>query len=220
MIRFLLSLVVLIGLAVQATAQAPSVLPNDGDRYHLIVVTQSTPTQYGQRLLSQLATDPDVMQIAERCHVHKWTPATEIYQLRYAASIPPTTLPILAVAKPSGGVIFKASGPDVPATGKAIAAALRSAAELDRSLTPRNAVEADCPACPRVPEIPQPSPRQPWRPLDQVIPDTVNITPSINLPEIPGLSYAVAGVIGIVLLFGGLSLVAIFGLATFFFLRN
>lgn len=217
MIRFLLSIFLLVSLTLSGFAQSPSVLPDDADRYHLIVVTQTTPTQFGARLLSQLDNDPQVRQIAMRCHVHKWTPQTKIYQLRYAASIPPTTLPILAVARPGGGVIFKASGPDVPPTGEAIAKAIRDAADLDRSLNTRNAVESDCPSCPLTPDIPE---RQPWRPLDQVIPDTVNITTPINLPQIPTWVYAVLGIVLLGTVFGGLAFVAILGLGVFFFLRN
>ncbi len=217
MIRFLAALLCAVFLAGSAAAQ----LPEDGSRMQLIVVTAETPSPVGQYLLSCLDTDPAVSLIAQKCHVHRWTPQTKIYQERYGQSLPPSVLPIIALARPDGGVIYKASGDAVPRTSEALAAGLIDAAKLNKAGGHENVITQDCPSCPRVPQPPPVPelPRRPiWRPLDGVIPDTVVIDHKV--PAVPTwiMVTAIAGFVFMVL--GGLTFIAIAGVFAFLKFRG
>jgi len=216
MTRFAAILLTICLFAANAPAQSPA-LPEDGGQYNLITITLQTPTQYGAELLRAMDSDPELQAIANLCHVHRWTPATKVYQLRYAQSLPPTTLPIVALTRDDGGVIYKASGPEVPREGPQLAKVLREAAAMDQSMQPRQATAANCPRCPQTPA----SPVMPnFRPLDRVIPDTVTLTAPVNFPAVPTWVFATFAFLAFLTVCGGLACVAIVGAAAFFFLRK
>ncbi|TWU17978.1 hypothetical protein [Allorhodopirellula heiligendammensis] len=217
MMRFIAVMLCIVALAGNARAQ----LPEDGGKYQIIVVTASTPSPLGARLLSLIQSDSKVASIAARCHVHQWTPQTKIYQARYARSLPATALPIVALARSDGGVIYKASGNAVPSTGADLAANLMDAAKMDRDNSPlRYSATADCPGgtCPTRPALPSLPSLPSFRPLDGLIPDTVTI--DVQTPSVPKWAIAVVGGIVLIGCLGGLLLIAVVGLVAFVKLRG
>lgn len=180
----------------------------DAAAYHLITVTAPSPTPYGVRLVNDLEENPRVQAILRHCKTFNWTSATPIYRERYAAALPPTTLPIVALVRSDGGVIWKASGPNVP-TGDALADALVARAYADRKANPRAIPPAN-----RSPIQTQGDRKLSGlmrRPLDGVIPDTITIEHDTSgLPWVP---IGIAGFVGFLLLaglaIGGLLLVVV-----------
>lgn len=180
-----------------ATAKAQPL--DDSKAYHLVVVTLPSPTQFGRELLNSLDTHPRLQAITKQCKTFRWTTATPIYRERYAASLPPTELPIVALVRSDGGVIWKSSGPVV--MGDALADALVARAFADRSANQR-----------LVPPTNQQSQSQTRpnflrRPLDDVIPDTITIDHQHAASGIPWreIGFAAVGLIFI----GCLSLLAL-----------
>lgn len=175
----------------------------DAASYHLLTITAPNPTLYGLRLLNDVETHPRVQAIARHCKTFKWTSATPIYRERYAAQLPPTTLPIVALVRSDGGVIWKASGPNVP-TGDSLADALVARAYADRQANPRAIPSAN-----QVPITPQDTGKFPGlirRPLDGVIPDTITIEHDTS--GVPWVPIGVAGFAGVLLL-GGMAFVGL-----------
>lgn len=186
-------------LLTAATAYAGP--PEDAASFHLVTVTANPASPTGQQLLQDIDTHPQLSAIAGACKRFAWTTADPIYRARYAAALPPTSLPIVALIRSDGGVIYKASGPNIP-QGDDLAATLTGRAYLDRKANPR--------PIPNV-EYSQTPPGQPdsetgLRPLfpdrrpvlDRVIPDTVNVTPTFELSD--KIGYAIATVVGLVFL--------------------
>lgn len=201
MIRLAIAIIVaiLLGLLAATTspAQAP---PEDGDRYSIVIVDDSPPTAAGQRLAAMLDSPP-LREIADACHRHVFTPTSPLYRERYAEAIPPTALPVFAVTRPDGGVIYKASGPSIP-----------SADDLAKALTHRAREDQAAGS----PDINGPS-RPYLRPLDRVIPDSINLQPTIAIDgAIPAVILIVLGLAALGL-FGVLAAAAV---GVFLYLRR
>ncbi|MEO9590892.1 hypothetical protein [Rhodopirellula bahusiensis] len=208
MIIRILLLVVAIGSTVPIASAGPT---EDAAAYHLITVTAPNPTPYGVRLVQDIENHPRVQAISQHCKTFQWTSATPIYRERYAAALPPTTLPIVALVRSDGGVIWKASGPNVP-TGDALADALVAWTYADRKTNPRAIPSAN-----QSPIRTQSDRRFPGllhRPLEGVIPDTITIEHDTSgLPWVPIGIAGFVGFAGVVLLCG----LAIFGVLSVVF---
>ncbi|WP_197136676.1 hypothetical protein [Crateriforma conspicua] len=157
-------------IVITGTAQGQP--PDDSQKYHLITVTADEPSPAGRALLDSIRTTPRLSQIEARCKRFRWTPTDDAYLLRYAAQLPPNRLPVIALARSDGGVIFKASGTSIP-LGDRLADVLVARVHGDRqsnptanpSVSPRGDVAGSA-------LLPWRDPDRP-RILDQVIPDSV-----------------------------------------------
>lgn len=235
--RFALALLAAVALVSSAYA-----LPEDGNRYHLIVVTADTPTGSGQSLLSTMRQHPKVSQVSIRCHTHHFRTSDTIYRERYIRSLPPAELPILALADSSGGVVYKASGDAVPADGDGIYEALVAAAKLDQAIPKetRQGFYASSYSYGRPYAYPvgyrgqcgpdgcEPQPYQPNTPdfrtpggiVDQAVPDSVDVDADARLFEVPQWVW-IGGVTGVLLLcLAGCFIVAGIAIAVVLFLRR
>jgi hypothetical protein len=171
-----------IGLFVSAVGRA-QVPANDANKYSLIVVTKAVPCPQCIRL-EQTLVSPEVARIANQCKVFRYAPNNEIYRLRYAGALPPSEAPTIALARPDGGVIYKASGSSIP-EAKDLAAALTKQATLDRSI----AVQ------PQRYTMLHDWSRDGLLQRPRVIPDTVVVKPSIN----PTVNVAAPNIIFVVI---------------------
>lgn len=183
--------------------------PEDAAAYHLITVTQSPPSAKGLRLIDSLQSNAKLARIAGSCKRFTWTPADELYRNRYAAALPPTTLPIVALVRSDGGVIYKASGHSIP-DGDALAESLMGAAFWDRQDNPRP-IPSTLPASIAADyddEDPASGPLFPNRPrVVDLIPDTVTVSPTVNVPD--AFAWVAGGVALFVVAAGGLVLLCV-----------
>lgn len=200
-------------------------LPEDREQYHLVVVTHDQPTPAGLRLLAQVDQDPQLSRIAAACATHKFKASDVLYRDRYAAGIPATELPAIALCRGDGGVVYKAAGANVPSSAAKLVEDLMYYARLDRSLSGGGGVaQQDCPNCPNYPQpnppvgpwIPQPDAvTVPWRNPDGGallplrIPDSIEVAPRLGISMPEGLGGWLIG--------GGLILLVLIGVAAFAF---
>lgn len=207
--RFLALIACLVIPAI-AVAQAPSQLPEDGDRYSLVVITSPQPSAAGARLLESLTTHPQLRDIASRCHVHRFTPTSEIYRQRYANAIHAGALPVIACVRADGGVIYKASGPAVPSDPGEIASELAARARIDRDLARSDGIEWSAQNAPvgDPAGFPFRDPAMFPRPLDGMIPDTVNVNPTLSVDGAMPIAVGV-GVLVLLAVLGGIVVVGI-----------
>lgn len=168
-----------------AHAQTP---PEDGDRYSIVIVDQSPGSPAGDRLAAMLDAPP-LREIASQCHRLTLRTDSPLYRERYAAALPPSALPVLALVRPDGGVIYKASGSAIPAA-QALAAELTHRAKVDQSSADR----ADATQLVGLPSRPF------LRPLDRVIPDSITVTPTLSVDgAVPAAIILVIGLSAFVL---------------------
>lgn len=176
----LLALAIVVICTSIASAQTP---PDDSGQYHLITVTATPPTPACVQLQQSLA-HPAVARIAAACKRFDFTPQHEIYLARYASALPPSQLPIVALVRGDGGVLYKASGTNIPGP-ESLAESLTKMATLDQSQGVRQSYQ------------PSPSygPLRPdggWFPnRPNLIPDTVVVSPQINMPASFGVWLAI-----------------------------
>ena len=204
-----------IALAVPALCQAQ---PGAGP-YHLVVVTAPTPSEAGVRLLDNIANDPTMAKLMQYCEFTELQTDSVMYQQRYANALPPNRLPVVAFCDRNGGVIYKASGPNVPSSGERLAKAIiETNREFQKAVAAQRLAggidwwewsgQEQCPNCPDTsPQQPNrpnrpDTPNRPVRPLldglDDIIPDTVDIQPQITIGE--GLTVPVMVGVGLIVL--------------------
>jgi hypothetical protein len=142
---------VLVALGCRPACCQESPRPEDGARYHLVVVTSEAIQPHERLLLDNLARDPSLAAIRKQCHFAHYTPANPLYAGRYAAAIPPDRLPAVMLARPDGGVVYFAAGDTVPASAGELFDQLEFFAKLDPALDPdapvriRDIARPDCP---------------------------------------------------------------------------
>lgn len=181
---------------------------DDSKSYELIVVTSSPESQADQYLLRTLDTHPELKAIKGNCKFHKFATSSALYQQRYAAQLSGAQLPVIALARWDGGVLYKVSGTSIP-SGDKLAEDLKHFAAMAKSVEqpieqnpgPRNPwgqQAGDCPTCPQN-EWSRPN----WLPNGpaDVIPETINVQPTINFPD--SLLLTISIVVGCVLVAGG-----------------
>lgn len=159
-------------LTSESSATAQSLLDDSRD-YHLITVTQDPPTPACASLLQSLRS-AEVAPIASKCKVFSFRPRDVIYRERYAAALPPESVPVIALARYDGGVVYKASGDRIPGPARLAADLTRAAATDQKSWG-------------------QATQLLPGRP--RLIPDSVVIQPQVNVPALP----IALGAIGVML---------------------
>lgn len=208
---------ILIALCCTSTVGIAQELPDDSQAYHLVTVTVAPPSPAGAMLLDSLDRHPLLARIGADCKRFDFNAGDEIYKARYAAALPPNQVPVVALVRSDGGVIFKSSGPNC-LQGDALAESLLKAGRADRAANPRPIPAAvqpqreqyDCPDgnCPLPPN------RRPLLPFDgsripQLIPDTVTVQPQVQIPD--SIGYALAAV-AVLFVLGLLGLLALAGL--------
>lgn len=211
-LRLLKALIVAILFCCASSAALAQV--NDSRKFELIVVTNAQNTEADAKLLSDLQSHPGLGAIAARCKVHKFTPASQLYQQRYAQVMPITELPMIALARWDGGVVYKAIGSRIPATDELVSqlkhfAGLARDVEqpaMQNSFGPTHEwnatnINGDCPPC-QVPFAPNQSGIRPFPNIigPDVIPETINVQPQFNVPSSVWLGVAI--VIGLFALIG------------------
>lgn len=184
-------------------------LPDDSQDYYLVTLTANPPTQACVRLLETMR-HPAVAQIKAACKSFDFKPEDKIYQARFAQSLPAGQLPIVALARHDGGVIFKASGANIP-DAASLAQSLTQMATLDSTQNPRvGAANVTGPLRPDGWNMPNMRPN--------LIPDTVIVKPQVNVPGLTG-GLIVAAVL-VCLLLGGLGLLVVVGGVYFIFFSS
>lgn len=201
----LLLALVIVCCAPIASGQTP---PDDSRQYHLITVTSTPPTPACVRLQQSLA-HPAVARIAAACKRFDFTPQHEIYRARYAAALPPSQLPIVALVRHDGGVLYKASGENIPPADE-LAGSLIKMATADQSQ--QGVRQSFNPADAYGPLRPDGG----WLPnRPSLIPDTIVVSPQVNLPAGLGVWLAI-GVGGIFLFI----VVIVIGAGIYLFARD
>lgn len=213
--RILLSLAL---LCIASTASA--------ERYLLTVVTADAPSPKAVQLLDWFATDARLSKVWNGCDSQKFTTSNLLYLERYAHTLQPTDLPVVVLARQSGGVIYKSSGANIPSSAAGLFAALQQAHKTAPPEPVAGPAAEQCPNCPKRPVQPAPPPNsRPFdgrlvpRIVDAAIPDTVEVNPSINV-DLPGwvipTSVAILALLGLLFL-GFLGLLLLGGGAFAFF---
>ncbi len=199
----LLALAIVVICTSIASAQTQ---PDDSGQYHLITVTSTPPTPACVRLQQSLA-HPTVARIASACKRFDFTPNHEIYRARYATALPPSQLPVVALVRHDGGVLYKASGSNIPGPD-ALAESLIKMATADQSQVPRQSYQPS----------PAYGPMRPdggWLPnRPNLIPDTIVVSPQVNVPS--GLLWL--AIFGIIV--GLLTIVAVIGATIYLLTRE
>src|SRR5690606_35738936 len=131
--------------------------------------------------LQQSLAHPAVARIAAACKRFDFTPQHEIYRARYATALPPSQLPIVALVRHDGGVLYKASGDNIP-PADALAQSLVKMATADQS---QQGVRQSYQPGPSYGPL---RPDGGWLPnRPSLIPDTIVVSPQVNLPAGLGL---------------------------------
>jgi hypothetical protein len=169
------------------------VLPEDGGEFHTSVFTHSD-WQRRQSDIELLAAfkgrNPKLTKLASETQFHHYTPASRVYS-RYQNHV--TALPAVWVQDAEGRMIYKASGPNVPQDSFRLFDDIR---EAFQERFPNRCPGPNCPTPPQ-PPLATPVIEQPLNPIpDSVKPDA----------ESSDDGYAVAGVVGVLLLVAGVGL--------------
>jgi hypothetical protein len=101
-------------LAASSIAQEVSPPPNDGGRCYMTVITHAAPQPHELQLLDNLARDPNLVAIRNQMHFVALRDTDVAYRDRFAHAIPPSQLPAIWIARPDGGVLYKATGERIP----------------------------------------------------------------------------------------------------------
>jgi len=213
---------ILIALLFAASLAAPSFaqLPEDGKACSLIVVDVPHGSPAGKALVEMLNTTPELREIANRCQRHTFKPDSPLYLSRYASTFAGASLPIFAMCRPDGGVLYKASGANVPTDAKALTDELMHRIKLDSDLSRGDGIEwpsvaineSDCPGG----KCPVPS----YSPLSPLIPDSlITIQPSLFSGS--SMTWYASGAVGLLLVGSlGLLFVVVLIVASVVIFRN
>lgn len=222
-IRIALVVLLLAGVTFGTAHAQQGVRTDDSRKYELIVVTNDQPSQADQALVTSLTQNPHLASIASKCKLHLFKPGSELFRQRYATALPTNELPVIALARWDGGVIYKASGSHIPPPDQLAdklkqQANLANAAEMtvQQSIPLANNSGIQWPtinSCPTCPQDGINGPRFPNVPFQAPIPETFNVNPQINFPG--DLTVVIVCVVVGAVLLCGLGFVGLFVLALF-----
>lgn len=220
-IKILLAAIMIAAGMLVGAGMASGQAVDDSKSYELIVVTSSPESKADEYLLRTLDSHPELKAIKAKCKFHKFATSSALYQQRYAAQLTAAQLPVIALARWDGGVIYKVSGASIP-SGDKLAEDLKHYAAMAKSVeqpieqnsgtqNPWSQQSDDCPTCPQ-----NQWSRPKWLPNGpaDVIPETINVQPTINFPD--SLLLTISIVVACVLLAGG----AIVAVVLILMLRN
>lgn len=219
--RIAITLSILLLACVSAFAQMPGQGP-----HNLVVVTEQSPSQGSVQLLNWIANAPELQSLTRYCELTELQVGKTMYEERYRRSLPPTQLPIIAFTDVNGGVIYKASGDNIPGTPAALAKAITDTnKQFQAAIAAQKYIAGwrhqtpnlfdgnlgQCPNCPQpTPTQPnRPSPNRPNRPnplldlVDEAIPDTVTVTPTVDFGNLTPIIIWIATGAGVLCMFVG-----------------
>lgn len=184
-----------LAIVLLAAAGVCSAQTDDSRKYHLVTVTQSPMSPAGDRLMAAMR-DPVLQPIANTCKVFHFKTRDEIYRLRYSPALPASQVPIVALVRWDGGVVYKASGDRIPRDPQRLASMMQRMAEQDQRHPDR-----------------MPDHRlmmQGAGDVQQAIPDTVLVRPDLEAPDAAAVVAVVSVCAGVMLLIliGGAAAVA------------
>lgn len=182
-------------------------LPDDSQDYYLVTLTGNPPTHLCGRLMGTMQ-HPAVAQIKAACKSFDFKPDDPIYQARYAQSLPAGQLPIVALARHDGGVIYKASGENIP-DAETLSQTLMQMAAADSAQNPRSVAN----------HVTGPLRPDGWLPniRPNLIPDTVVVQPQVNVPDGVTNWLMVVAVLGVLAIVGVVAVIVIGGIYLIFF---
>jgi hypothetical protein len=205
--KLLIAIAAALCFAATGMAQSPRLPPNDSAQYSIVILTRDVPCRDCERLADALS-HPDVAAILRSTKLFSFTPRSAIYQLRYAETLASTEAPTIALVRSDGGVIYKASGPNIPEPVE-LAYQLRRFASLDQGLVKQPVRNTS------IGNGDEYASRRP-----RLIPDTVvvqpKISPTVNVAA-PNIVFIV--IAGLVLLVCAGALLAFILLALFLAIR-
>jgi hypothetical protein len=206
LIRYIFALVIAL-LCVPAFAQS---LPEDGEKYSIVIVDSPYGTPQGSALVKSLKESPEMQRIIMASNFQQFATNSPLFRERFGATIDATQVPVFAYCRADGGVLYKATGAAIPAM-KELAEELTHRATVDRDLVRTDGVEFNTPPAVQNPT----SAPVPERILPRLIPDSISVQPTI---QFDGSQFIVPALIALIALlgFGGLGVVAI-GAAVWYF---
>lgn len=160
-------------------------LPDDSDRYYVVIVTQDPPTVQCASLLRTIDS-PALAKIRASTKVFRFTTRSVIYRERYAQQLPAAAAPLVALVRPDGGILYRASGSAIP-----------DPVTLAQTLTAWAAANEQVASSHPDTQRPRIFPDRP-----RLIPD-VNISPTVNVPpEAIAIGFAGLAVLALIVIFG------------------
>lgn len=205
-----LAIVLLLVICSTTAAQQSSTRPEDGTKPYLSVFVHRGQAPNEKLLLQHFRSDPSLMKVAADCHFRIYDEFDPLYKERHSSYIPVETFPCVMLQRSDGGVVYKASGLNVPAGATELFDQMAYYAKLD-PMSPRKdsidlrpmAASEDCPdgKCPVRP-TPQPDPMFPnLRPNGPALPDTSELIKPVVQPVRNSVAAAVWIAIGLGVLF-------------------
>lgn len=93
--------------------------PDSKPKYSISIFTHEDWNRRPQdaKLVEMLTTNSKLVGLAKRCNFIHTTADSEIYRERWSRIYPKIELPLVVFQKPSGDVIYKASGSAIPQVG-------------------------------------------------------------------------------------------------------
>ncbi len=135
-------------------------LPQDSSEWYISVVGNANDASY-QKVLRWFDTNEGLKGLKDQVHFCPVTSGTPVYQERYAKNC--KGLPTVRVQKPSGQVVYEASGKNLPMTAEGLYGAIAGGVNSAQGITilpwRRNMEKRGCPGpCPKPEPKPNPSP--------------------------------------------------------------
>jgi hypothetical protein len=200
--------------------QAP---PNDAALYSVLVVLNAPEQPADAALVAAMRSHPALVKICGDVKFFKFPANDRLFIDRYAATLRPGALPMVALIRSDGGILYKVEGPAIPAPDE-LARRLVEIATADRIANPRTINAGPVPTGPSYGDagaIPWPAfpPGFPGGfPGAQVVPRLIpglldgilspTISPKIQIP--PEVGYVAMAAVVVAVGLGGLF---IFGVA-------
>ncbi|MGN6545013.1 MAG: hypothetical protein ACTHK7_08180 [Aureliella sp.] len=187
-------------LSGSASAQQVSPPPEDAGRPWLVVITHKTPGPQEQMLLDLVARDENLAAIRKQCQYAHYDNENPLYTQRYAKSFGQKPLPVVLLQRADGGVLYLASGDNVPDSGRELFDQMKYYSSLAPTRDSRDSVGhygapnyspytdtrpfSQCPG----PYCPNPGPRCPDGDTCPIVPGVPNLNPfdgggGLHLPD-------------------------------------
>lgn len=112
-IYYALAIVFLAGCS-SLCAQEVGTPPEDGGRCHLTIITHDTPHPHEQLLIDNFNRDPNLVAVRKQCLFHHYHASHALVKQRFPTLAVSSRLPAVMLQRADGGVLFLASGGNVP----------------------------------------------------------------------------------------------------------
>lgn len=208
----------------QAAAQSTAPIEDGGKFYCVIFTSDAWKSRPAEAALidwiERPPADGPLEPWVRRCRLKHLRPSDPIYRDRFARYMPPERLPAIWIQRPDGGVVYCASGENLPGSSYQLGREIEYFAGLDPAPTGSDSAAIHgriewmgidggypCPdgRCPpsQPPSVPGTGVGRDWPLVDAVFPDSVDLMPV----SVPGIGRTVllvaAGFLVIIALLGG-----------------